>query len=33
MRSNVATKGIGTTDVSSVLETKDAGAGDCEGTN
>jgi len=33
MRSNVAMKGIGTTDISSVLETRDAGAGDCEGTN
>jgi len=33
MRSNVATKRIGTTDISSVLETRDAGAGNCEGTN
>jgi len=33
MGSNVATKGVGTADVSGVLETRDAGAGDCEGTN
>jgi hypothetical protein len=33
MRSNVATKGVGTADVSGVLETRDAGAGDCKGTN
>jgi len=36
MRSNVVTKGVGTTDVSGVLETRvtrDAGACDCEGTD
>ena len=33
MRSNVATKGVGAADVSGVLKTRDAGAGDCEGTN
>ena len=29
----MATKGVCATDVSGVLETRDAGAGDCEGTN
>ena len=33
MRSNMVMKKIGTTNVSSVLETRDTGAGNCEGTN